>query len=144
LASARQDRAEILSPLDEAVAVFCPVFIFVICYCYRQYANLFSIPTLYTVRKIAVQEKSCKEEAQGTRAQERKKKSQTRTIRTNSLRGARVVCRSLTSVACPLAYEVPFRFSKSVRFERSTQLVCTVESVLPVLFRGKEFCEFFL
>jgi hypothetical protein len=43
------------------------------------------------VRKNAFQEKSCKEEAQGTRAQKRKKESQARTIRTNSLRGARYV-----------------------------------------------------
>jgi hypothetical protein len=39
------------------------------------------------VRKNAVQEKDQKEEAQATRAQERKKKSQTRSIRTDRLCG---------------------------------------------------------
>jgi len=64
------------------------VFIFVIRYCYRQYVNLFSIPALYTVRKNAVQEKEQEEEAEGTCPQERKKKSQARTTRTDRLRGS--------------------------------------------------------
>jgi len=47
----------------------------VICYCYRQLANLLSAPAKYTVRIDAVQEEIQEKEAQATCPQERETKS---------------------------------------------------------------------